>query len=161
MNAVRNYTESYYSADIERMKDAIHPDINKAEGIISDQTEETVFNYFTYSAILENVVVRDTSGVGNLPEINVEILKSDDNFANAKVKTFAADSIATVSLKSPILKISPSHIQIEIPYIFGFTLASSGIYEATLPFLIFLILEYISSKTFSILLLSILVNIYI
>ena len=60
--------------------------------------------------------------------------------ARNNVKTLETDSIATSTSASPTLYSVPSTRHIDIPYIFGFTFANYGIYEAFFPCFIFLTL---------------------
>jgi len=84
-NAAMDYIEGAYSADEERMGNAIHPEIQKVIPVPLPGTKGIILQYSNYSMLLEGT----RAGMGKMPEeqwnIDYELLHWDQNIASVRI----------------------------------------------------------------------------
>jgi peroxiredoxin len=83
--AVLDFAEGYYSADVARMEKAIHPDLNRCTPRDLPQTGRTAPTYSTYSGMIENTRAKAGALDDTARHIQVQILDYDNDVANTKV----------------------------------------------------------------------------
>ena len=82
-----DYADGFYSGAPERMERAIHPDLNKVSVVKLNPAAKSALQYSTYSGLIE--MTRAKLGFRD-PEkrnINVTVLKTNDNLASVKLKS--------------------------------------------------------------------------
>lgn len=84
---VLDYAESYYTGEFEKTANSIHPDLKKASAEISEISGNLYLMNSSYSQLIENVRSKTPVEKSKIPEIKIEILKMDENFANVRVKS--------------------------------------------------------------------------
>lgn len=84
-NAAMDYIEGAYSGDVERMKNAIHPEIQKVIPVPLPGTTGIILQYSNYSMLIGGT----RAGMGKMPEeqwnIDYELLHWDQNIASVRI----------------------------------------------------------------------------
>ena len=80
-----DYIDGYYSGDVIRMENAIHPDLNKATPRDLPQTGRTTLAYTTYSGLVEFTRARVGALDDTARHIQVIILNIENDVSNVKI----------------------------------------------------------------------------
>lgn len=108
-STIRDYIEGWYSADPDRMKRALHPDLAKRGFHLIEATGKAHFIHASSSSMVEYT----RAGLGKLdpgadPEITVKILELCDNTASAvatSIKFIDHIHLATCDGRWPIVNV--------------------------------------------------------
>jgi hypothetical protein len=82
-----DYADGFYSGAPERMERAIHPDLNKVTVVKLSPATKPSLQYSTYSGLIELTQAKIGFRDPDKRNINVTILKTNDNLASVKLKS--------------------------------------------------------------------------
>jgi hypothetical protein len=82
-----DYADGFYSGAPERMEHAIHPDLNKVTVVKLNPTAKSTLQYSTYSGLIEMTRAKLGFREPDKRNINVTVLKVNDNLASVKLKS--------------------------------------------------------------------------
>lgn len=83
--AAMDYIEGAYSGNVDRMINAIHPELQKVIPVPLPKSQAVILQYSNYSMLVEGT----RAAIGNLPEeqwnIDYELLHYDQNIATVRI----------------------------------------------------------------------------
>ncbi len=82
-----DYADGFYSGAADRMERAIHPDLNKVTVVKLSPATKPSLQYSTYSGLIELTRAKLGFREPDKRNINVTILKTNDNLASVKLKS--------------------------------------------------------------------------